>query len=106
MLAYTDYGGSGYSAGCRPNHNQLRQIQLGVNPQAIAVVTALAGSVAFITPLAHPVNLIMIAPANYSFQDFVRSGWIFNNCMFCYTYDCRPIVLDIMKYLIKKRILA
>ena len=51
-------------------------IQLGVNPQAIAVVTALAGSISFITPLAHPVNLIMIAPANYSFRDFVRSGWI------------------------------
>ena len=51
-------------------------IALGVNPQAIAVVTALAGSVSFITPLAHPVNLIMIAPANYSFRDFMRSGWI------------------------------
>ncbi len=51
-------------------------IGLGVNPQAIAVVTAIAGSVSFITPLSHPVNVLMIAPANYQFSDFVRSGWV------------------------------
>jgi len=49
-------------------------IRLGVNPQAIAVVTAIAGSISFITPLSHPVNILMIAPANYTFRDFVRSG--------------------------------
>ncbi len=51
-------------------------LQLHVNPQAIAVVTAIAGSISFITPLSHPVNIIMIAPANYSFRDFIRSGWL------------------------------
>ena len=51
-------------------------IHLGVNPQAIAVVTAISGSVSFITPLSHPVNILMIAPANYRFSDFVKSGWV------------------------------
>ncbi len=51
-------------------------IRLGVNPQAIAVTTAIAGSVSFITPLSHPVNILMIAPANYRFSDFVKSGWL------------------------------
>lgn len=51
-------------------------IRLGISPQAIAVVTAIAGSVSFITPLSHPVNILMIAPANYTFGDFVRSGWL------------------------------
>jgi len=51
-------------------------LRLGVNPQAVAVVTAIAGSVSFITPLSHPVNILMIAPANYTFIDFVKSGWI------------------------------
>ena len=51
-------------------------IRLGINPQAIAVVTAIAGSVSFITPLSHPVNILMIAPANYKFSDFVKSGWV------------------------------
>jgi len=49
-------------------------IHLGVNPQAIAVVTAIAGSISFITPLSHPVNILMIAPANYTFRDFVKTG--------------------------------
>ena len=49
-------------------------IRLGVNPQAIAVVTAIAGSVSFITPLSHPVNILMIAPGNITFRDFVRTG--------------------------------
>jgi di/tricarboxylate transporter len=30
--------------------------------------------VSFITPLSHPVNILMIAPANYTFRDFMRSG--------------------------------
>lgn len=51
-------------------------IRLDVNPQAVAVVTAIAGSVSFITPLSHPVNILMIAPANYQFRDFVKSGWV------------------------------
>lgn len=51
-------------------------IHLGVSPQAIAVVTAVAGSVSFITPLSHPVNILMIAPANYKFSDFVKSGFV------------------------------
>ena len=51
-------------------------LQLHVNPQAIAMVTAIAGSISFITPLSHPVNIIMIAPANYTFRDFLKSGWL------------------------------
>ncbi len=50
-------------------------IQLGVNPQAVALVTAISGSISFLTPLSHPVNIIMIAPANYTFRDFIKSGW-------------------------------
>jgi len=51
-------------------------IQLGINPQPIAVATAIGCSACFLTPFAHPVNILMIAPANYTFGDFFRSGWI------------------------------
>ena len=51
-------------------------ISMGVNPQAVAVATALGCSAAFLTPMAHPVNILVIAPANYTFSDFFRSGWI------------------------------
>jgi di/tricarboxylate transporter len=50
-------------------------IGLQVNPQAIAVATAIGCSASFFTPLVHPVNMLMIAPANYTFGDFFRIGW-------------------------------
>jgi di/tricarboxylate transporter len=50
-------------------------IHMGVSPQAIAVATATGCSVVFFTPIAHPVNILMIAPANYNFQDFFKVGW-------------------------------
>jgi len=50
-------------------------INMGINAQAIAVATAIGCSAAFFTPMAHPVNILMIAPANYTFSDFFRIGW-------------------------------
>jgi di/tricarboxylate transporter len=50
-------------------------IAMGISPQAVAVATALGCSAMFLTPFAHPVNILMIAPANYRFQDFFHIGW-------------------------------
>jgi len=50
-------------------------IHLQTNPQAVAVATAIGCSAAFFTPIAHPVNILMIAPANYEFKDFFHIGW-------------------------------
>jgi len=50
-------------------------ISLNANAQAVAVATAIGCSASFFTPLAHPVNILMIAPANYQFRDFLRIGW-------------------------------
>ncbi len=51
-------------------------ISMGVNPQAVAVATAIGCSASFLTPIAHPVNILMISPANYKFGDFFRVGWL------------------------------
>ncbi|HHN94473.1 MAG TPA: SLC13 family permease [Anaerolineae bacterium] len=50
-------------------------IGLGISPQAVAVATAIGCSDTFFTPLAHPVNILMMGPANYRFRDFSRIGW-------------------------------
>jgi di/tricarboxylate transporter len=50
-------------------------LRMGVSPQAIAVATALGCSATFLTPLSHPVNVLMMEPGNYSFGDFFRLGW-------------------------------
>jgi di/tricarboxylate transporter len=51
-------------------------ISLHTSPQAIAVASAIACSASFLTPLAHPVNAMMIGPANYKFGNFFRAGAI------------------------------
>ncbi len=50
-------------------------ISLGVSPQAMAVAAAIGCSASFFTPIAHPVNILMIGPGNYKFSDFFRIGW-------------------------------
>ena len=50
-------------------------VQYGMNPQAIALAVAIGCSNSFLTPMAHPVNLLMMAPGGYKFRDFFRIGW-------------------------------
>jgi len=50
-------------------------ISMHANPQAVALATAIGCSASFFTPLAHPVNILMMAPANYRFHDFYHIGW-------------------------------
>ncbi len=49
-------------------------VNLGINPPAVAVAVAIGCSTAFMTPLAHPVNVLMMGPGGYTFRDFVRVG--------------------------------
>jgi di/tricarboxylate transporter len=50
----------------------------GLNPQAVAVATAIGCSNSFLTPMAHAVNLIMVSPGGYEFKDYFRVGrWLF-----------------------------
>jgi di/tricarboxylate transporter len=49
-------------------------LQLGINPQAVGVAVAIACSTAFLTPIAHPVNVLMMGPGGYKPSDFLRVG--------------------------------
>ena len=49
-------------------------LSLGVNPQAVAVTVAIACSTAFLTPIAHPVNILMMGPGSYTPRDFLGIG--------------------------------
>lgn len=51
-------------------------ISLGVNPQAIAVAAAIGCSASFLTPISHPVNIMVMGPGGYRFRDFARMGWV------------------------------
>ncbi len=47
---------------------------LGLNPEPFMMTVALAASTAFATPIASPVNTLVMAPGNYRFIDFVKVG--------------------------------
>jgi di/tricarboxylate transporter len=48
--------------------------QTGLDPRALAMGVALASSMAFMTPLGHAVNVLVMGPAGYRFGDFLRIG--------------------------------
>jgi di/tricarboxylate transporter len=40
----------------------------------MAMGIALATSIAFITPLGHPVNILVMGPGGYHFRDYIKVG--------------------------------
>ena len=49
-------------------------VQLEASPQAFLMTVAIAASTAFATPIASPVNTLVLNPGGYRFIDFVRVG--------------------------------
>ncbi len=47
---------------------------MGLNPEPYMMMVALAASTAFATPIASPVNTLILTPGKYSFLDFVKVG--------------------------------
>jgi len=48
--------------------------QIGAEPQSLSMGVALATSMAFITPLGHPVNILVMGEGRYRFRDYMRVG--------------------------------
>jgi di/tricarboxylate transporter len=48
--------------------------QANVNPRSLAMGVAIATSMAFITPLGHAVNILVMSPGGYSFRDYLKIG--------------------------------
>ncbi|MCJ7716354.1 MAG: SLC13 family permease [Anaerolineales bacterium] len=49
-------------------------IRLGYQPQAFLMLVAIAASTAFASPVASPVNTLIMGSGNYRFSDFVKVG--------------------------------
>lgn len=48
--------------------------QANINPRSMVMGVAMASSMAFMTPLSHPVNVLVMSPGGYNFRDFLRIG--------------------------------
>jgi len=56
--------------------------QTSLNPRALAMGVALASSMAFLTPLGHPVNVLVMGPGGYRFRDYLKVGWLLTLLVF------------------------
>lgn len=48
----------------------------GTDPRMMLMAIALGCSLAFPTPIGHPVNVIVMGSGGYTFKDFFRTGWL------------------------------
>ena len=48
--------------------------QAGISPWSLSLGVALGTSMAFLTPLGHPVNVLVMGPGGYRFGDYFRVG--------------------------------
>lgn len=47
---------------------------IGLDPRIFALAIAFASSMAFMTPLGHPVNIMVMGAGGYTFRDYARVG--------------------------------
>jgi di/tricarboxylate transporter len=66
--------------------------QLGVNHIPFAIVLMVAASASFATPLGYQTNLMVYAPGNYRFSDFIKMGVPMNILVGVVTCLIAPLV--------------
>jgi di/tricarboxylate transporter len=49
-------------------------IGLGMSPHALMMTVAMSASASFLSPVAHPANVLTMGPGGYRFRDYVRVG--------------------------------
>jgi di/tricarboxylate transporter len=64
---------------------------VGADPRTLAMAIALATSVAFITPLGHPVNVLVMGPGGYKFTDYAKVGLLLTLIVFAVILVFLPI---------------
>jgi di/tricarboxylate transporter len=47
---------------------------LGMSPYALMMVVALSASASFLSPVAHPANVLIMGPGGYRFADYLKVG--------------------------------
>jgi di/tricarboxylate transporter len=74
MLLTQVMNGAAVAAVMAPIAIQTAQ-KIGADPRSLAMGVALATSMAFMTPLGHAVNVLVMGPGGYRFKDYFKVGW-------------------------------
>ncbi len=48
--------------------------ELGLSPHALMMTVSLSASASFMSPVAHPANVLIMSPGGYRFVDYIRVG--------------------------------
>jgi di/tricarboxylate transporter len=67
-------------------------LNLEVSPYPFLMTVAIAASTAFMTPIASPVNMLVLGPGAYRFGDFFRVGLLMQAVVFVLTLLAVPLV--------------
>ena len=67
-------------------------MELGVSPYPVMMTVAVAASTAFATPVATPVNLLVIGPGEYTAGDFARIGLLIQGLVLIATLLVVPLL--------------
>ncbi|MFC0308428.1 SLC13 family permease [Gallibacterium trehalosifermentans] len=67
-------------------------VKLGTSPVPFVITIAIAASAAFMTPVASPVNTMVLGPGGYKFSDFLKVGVPFTLIVMLATIFVVPIL--------------
>ena len=91
MLLVQTMNGAAVAVMMGPIAIQVAQ-QTGINPRSLVMGVAIATSMAFITPLGHPVNVLVMSSGGYSFRDFMKIGLPLTGILFVVVMVLLPLI--------------
>lgn len=67
-------------------------VNQGLSPEALLMTVAMAASASFMSPVAHPANVMVMGPGGYRFTDYTRVGVPLTILMFLVVMIVLPLV--------------
>jgi len=64
----------------------------GIDPRSVVMAVAIGTSMAFITPLGHPVNILVMTPGGYRFGDYLKVGLPLTILLFVIVLILLPVI--------------
>mgnify|MGYP002712996467 CR=1 FL=1 len=66
-------------------------VDLSVSPYSLMMTIAIAASISFLSPVGHPVNVLVMGPGGYRFSDYVKLGLPLTVVVFLVTMLLLPV---------------
>jgi di/tricarboxylate transporter len=70
-------------------------LKLDLEPHSVAMAIAIASSMAFMSPLGHSVNIMVMGAGGYTFRDYARVGIPLTIILFVLLLILLPIIMPL-----------